>query len=715
MARCGDVMLRTSAVLASVLVTICPAVCRAADGRTVLPAVKAQHSVTLDDQQWESVTRVTGFTDLTLRAPAKEATTAWLLYDKSFVYVKFLCEQSDVPITASQPTNNVGFGVDDYVAVDLDTTNSGNLVYSFYTTPLGTRYQTSTESSRFNPTWDAVARRSGGSWSALLRIPLASLRSSAGERSTWRINFRRHVAASTDDYSWAYSASATSRSDTAYWPRLRGLDLPGYATRPLPHASLFVLESAGSDRERFAEGFNGIQRQPIRHAGVDLVYPLSNTFAVVGTLSPDYSNAETDQEVIAPQQFPQFLYEYRPFFAQGAQYLDPKEIRLAVNSPAARVFYTPSIGRIDAGLKLEGTLGPVGLGVLHANGPGIDDLAYGVKDSLANQQVKVWLNGVAARHEDVRDSVVEAGAVARNSRSGLLAGVDIASETGTAVPDAALAKSADVAVGLASQSLSVFAIARSIGPYYAPLDGFTPYNDVHGLLFVANYQGKTPASSPVRSYDVSFGADRFFDSRTAGHDPQVSLADVALSGAVTFRSLLSLNASIANSEQRLYDQPYPVYSNGETLPFRSTTVGVGYREGTNSSISGSYGFGPFGTRFVQQTDVVARQQIVRAFDVSGEYQTVLETGGGQPRTGQVLRRIAVGAALGRNFSGSLALRTINGRGGFAVPGTNLSAGLRAHFRSGDDLFLNFGSPSASRTLDRLLVKYVFKVGGAEGA
>ena len=708
-------MLRSLAVLALALVASSPAVCRAADGRTALTAVKAQHTVTLDDEQWSRATRVTGFTDVTLRAPAKRATSAWLLYDKSFVYVKFVCEQSDVPITASQPTNNVGFGVDDYVAVDLDTTNSGNLVYSFYTTPLGTRYQTSTESSRFNPTWDAVGRRSNGSWSALLTIPLASLRSSAGERSTWRVNFRRHLAANTDDYSWAYSASATSTSDSAYWPRLRGLDLPNYATRPLPHASLFVLESAGSDRERFAEGFNGFQQQPVRHAGLDVVFPLSNTFAAVGTLSPDYSNAETDQEIIAPQQFPQFLYEYRPFFAQGAQYLDPKEIRLAVNSPAARVFYTPSIGRIDAGLKLEGTLGPVGLGVLHANGPGIDDLAYGVKDSLANQQVKIWVNGVSARHDDVRDGVVEAGAVARNSRSGLLAGVDVASETGTAVPDAAQAKSADVTVGMASQSLSVFAVARSIGPYYAPLDGFTPYNDAHGLMLIANYQGKAAASSALRSYDLSFGADRFFDTRTAGHDPQVALADVALSGAVTFRSLLSLNASIANSEQRLYDQAYPVYANGETLPFRSTTFGLGYREGTNSSISGSYGFGPFGTRFVQQTDVVARRQLVRVFDVSGEYEAVLETGGGQPRSGQVLRRIALGAALGRNLSGSLALRTINGRGGFAAPGTNLSAGLRAHFRSGDDLFLNFGSPSANRTLDRLLVKYVFNVGGVQGS
>ena len=702
-------------ILAALAMSLAAVPCRADDARKTVSAIRAEHAVSLDDEQWSRALRVAEFTDLNRRAEAARQTSAHLLYDRSFVYVKFTCAQPDITITASQPTNNVGFGVDDYVAVDLDTTNSGNLIYSFYATPLGTRYQTSTESSRFNPSWDAVAVRSATGWSALLKIPFASLRSAAGERSTWRINFRRHIAGSSDDYSWAYSTSATSTSDSSYWPRLRGLDLPGYATRPLPHGSLFLLGSAGSDRDRFIEGFAGLQREPVRHAGIDIVYPITNTFAAVGTFSPDYSNAETDQLVIAPQQFAQFFYEYRPFFAQGAQYLDPKEIRLAVNSASGRAFYTPRIGRIDSGLKLEGTLGQAGFGVLQANGPGVDDLAFGAKESFANQQVKVWVNGVSARHDTVTDSVFERGFVARNSRSGLLGGFDFASETGSDVLDPARATSSDLTLGIATQSLNVFAVARHIGPYYAPLDGFTPYNDANGLMLIASYSGKTAASSKLRSYDLSFGADRFFDTRTSSHDPVVALADVAASAKVTFRSLLSLSASVANSEQRLYDEPYPVYSNGLTLPFRSTSLGAGYGEGRNSSASVSYGFGPFGTRFVQQTDAAARKQLGRTLNVSGEYEVLLLTGGGAPRDSQVLRRIAVGTTLGRNFSGSLSLRTINGRGGFAIPGTNLSAGLQAHFRSGDDLFLNFGSPSSSRTVDRLLVKYVFHVGGAEGS
>jgi hypothetical protein len=60
-------------------------------------------------------------------------------------------------------------------------------------------------------------------------------------------------------------------------------------------------------------------------------------------------------------------------------------------------------------------------------------------------------------------------------------------------------------------------------------------------------------------------------------------------------------------------------------------------------------------------------------------------------------------------------RGINGMGGFAAQtAVNFAAALHARLRSGD-LYLNFGSPSASTTLDRLIFKYVFRAGADDGA
>jgi hypothetical protein len=82
--------------------------------------------------------------------------------------------------------------------------------------------------------------------------------------------------------------------------------------------------------------------------------------------------------------------------------------------------------------------------------------------------------------------------------------------------------------------------------------------------------------------------------------------------------------------------------------------------------------------------------------------------------GQLLRRIGIGESFGPDTNVSIALRSINGRGGFALPGVNLAVGLHERFHNNNELFVNFGTPAASATLDRLIVKYVLRIGGGAG-
>jgi hypothetical protein len=82
-----------------------------------------------------------------------------------------------------------------------------------------------------------------------------------------------------------------------------------------------------------------------------------------------------------------------------------------------------------------------------------------------------------------------------------------------------------------------------------------------------------------------------------------------------------------------------------------------------------------------------------------------------PLNSQWLRRLTVGFPLGPEGNASLGYRVISGTGGFATPGKNVAVALRKRFHGGNELFVDYGTPAASTTLNRLIVKYLVRVGG----
>jgi hypothetical protein len=60
--------------------------------------------------------------------------------------------------------------------------------------------------------------------------------------------------------------------------------------------------------------------------------------------------------------------------------------------------------------------------------------------------------------------------------------------------------------------------------------------------------------------------------------------------------------------------------------------------------------------------------------------------------------------------GSLAYRTINVTGGFSPPGHNFSLGDKR----GDTFLVEIGSPAATRSIQRYIIKYVLLIGSGAG-
>ena len=324
-------------------------------GRTTsVPAVLAAKAPDdggdLSDPVWQTGVRVEGFTDVTTRAPAPLGTVAYVLYDAKHLYVGVRNEQPGVPITATQSTNDVGAGLDDADTVSIDTSGTGSRRYTFSVTPRGVRYESSSGSNRYTPPWEARTHVDGTTWTAELTIPFDALRAESHAKQTWRINVTRHVAAAQEDYSWAYDPAAQSVDDPTTWPSLTGIVTDPRALRPKPHADVFALASGGADRRTFETTTGSFAQSTPRIAGIDAVVPFTNTLAFVGTLSPDFSNVENDQTTIAPQEFRLAYNEYRPFFAQGARYLDPFPA-ISVNGIQETPFYTPGSARSTAATR----------------------------------------------------------------------------------------------------------------------------------------------------------------------------------------------------------------------------------------------------------------------------------------------------------------------------------------------------------------------------
>ncbi len=683
--------------------------------------------------------------DVTTRAPAGSMTTAYLLYDEHFLYVGFKAAARPGSIVATQTTNDVGFGVDDFVGIGIDTSGTGSQAYYFETTPRGVRYQQAVENVRYRPRWRSAATIGADGWSAVLILPLDVLKVRSGGGQTWRLQFVRALAGNGEHYVWSFDGLMQdapggqwpSFQDTRWWAQATGITPGGVRGHARGRVDVFGLASMGADRNLFQQANGEFLPMKVRPVGLDVSYSLTPTMSFVGTIAPDFSNVEVDQATIAPQEFRRQLIEYRPFFAQGANFINaasgPRSPTAAISTAPNYVFYSPDIGPFDRGAKVEGTFGDQSLGVLSfrgfdpTTGNTFDDQAYGYEHALADGTFLYWSDGVLAHHSIAgNDSTIEAGMEGRNLKSGFVWFADHAFETGNWVPQGH-ADLSELFADVHKPNYEIFAGYFDVSPNYNPIDGFTVNSDIRGPQGFINFSGSLRG---VKNYGLFIGADRFLDDTGAVHQ-----ADTQVFLNATFKNGLSLNGvGTAIGQLRSYAIPsgpgctgpivtqssftgYPCYLDGTTQAFNLNSIPIGYGDGTPTPIDTNYSWGPFGDNYVHLFNVSTTRPIGRRLTLGLEYDGTYE----RPLTGtgsldsQWLRRVSVGYSLSADSTITLAFRSINGLGGFATQtGSNFAVAFHDRFRSGNELYVNYGTPAASTTLYRLIVKFVFHAGADEG-
>lgn len=680
----------------------------------------------LSDPAWKDASIPGSFTDYQSQSAAPLPTHAYLTADDRNIYVAFVCEQQS-PVVVSNNFNDLRAQSVDFVEFDIDPSGNGSRIYRFLATPNHLQTQFSSETSRYYPRWNAQGVIEGNRYVVELVVPFKAMKLGRDVLKNARINVIRHVAAAGADYTWSYDSRVTDlHSDSRYWPVALGLRPSAVALKGDPTADFYLLETGGADRERFALPNGGFETHGARVAGVDVTYPITNTISFVGTAAPDFSNVDVDQTTIAPQRFPFHYTEYRPFFARGRQYVDPLPYG-GIAQTNVDLFYTPTLAFLDSGMKVEGTAGNTAFGVLNAKGEGFNDLALGYQDSSQDRSRVLAVQAVAANHPGIADRAGGVSYTLQNQKSGVFANAEYLVDRSPLVDTPSAANASLFALGVHNKAWLAEVGYQSIGPEFFPLDAYVATNDVRGPFAYVAYARPTKG---LRQLAFTGSVDRFLNwNGTAGE------TDALLSLFAQTNSLISLSATTSTTEIATYQAPFPIYGTRDDVVFDQALLSVGFGDGTARSLDLAYSVGPFGIGcgggapavcagagptgyahvLLRQPSVTLAQQLSSQYTLSLQYAGSIEQSLHGPYTdSQWLRRIGISRALGKRGTFSVSLRSINGRGGYARPGLNFSGLLDLQTANLDHLYAEFGSPSSTRTLNRVLVKYVFHVGGGTG-
>jgi hypothetical protein len=678
-----------------------------------VPALAPPPSSTKLDDSWAKAATATIGDDFTYRRPSQEPTQVHVAEDGSALYVAFVVPQRE-NIDASQHTNGSSVENDDYVAVFLSPQGTQGFSYAFYANPNGARYQTSSENSAYSPEWGAIAERSASGYTVTMRIPLSIIRN--GGSHVWKAQFARFTVATNSVDVWAYAPNATSVSDPTFFGILSGIGVAPTGQQSAARNPLRLQPYALGEATSAANGGS------TSRIGADFSIPFTPTASFVGTIHPDYSNVESDQQTIAPTAFARQYVEVRPFFTQISSFFNNHAG--CVNCP--QTLYTPAIPIFSQGYGVEGTQGRVTFAGFDALGDDrtdqADTLNYGYSDQSENYQINAQRVDVDAY--GLQDNTVTLDGGYMNDHTHMLVYSNNGAESGTLVTDPSLATYHDYGLGYVTALTTALVGAQRIGAQFDPLDGYTAQSDLLG------YQGYLMQMVNFASHDLlhDIALSGYF-GRYDNHYGERSQTDAEPEINFDFRDLMTVHVYSGMSYIRTYAN--------ELLPFDQNGAMVGYRFNTNTPTYVSYTGGPYYHGMLDAwtylTTLPVTRRIHLALETDEDKYTTAYTS--EQSTNQWLERASLDWQFSRVLQFDFGVRRITGAnlpasyaalsyGGAACaenpynPGCYVDAGnvsVAAHFLyARNEFYLVYGNANNLATEPALFFKWIRYIGAEKG-
>ena len=643
----------------------------------------------IDHLVWRTAAHVALKWNVDFARPASDDTDAYVLADGLYLYVAFVAHQK-APALATQRTSGKAVDSDDWVEAILWPGGVNGFQYTFMSNPIGARYQTSSENADFAPLWSAAGQITTGGYVVTMRIPLGLMRGEG--QDTWRFQLvRQNNRIGDGTFVWAFAPGMVAEDQAIFAGYLKGMHGLGAARRPRPRLGVYAL---GAIAPSTAGGVSS-------RAGADFALPITRTGSVVGTVHPDYSNVELDQQTIAPTEFRREFLEVRPFFTQGSSFYNKFD---AIDDPGNIMLYTPNVTTPSDGLAVEGTQGNFGLAAFDATSPSRTDAAQTASWSSSDNFLSAAVQRVTLNEPGFADRATAAHLRVDNQRDAY-AYAELGSDAGTNVLDPSQAGWSEFGAARYGRAYFIGAAVRKIGAYYNPADGFVAHPDIAGWASSAE-QDVLPPTGPIISVALQSSIDRYHNVRGA-----LDQADQLLAISVQTRNQFTFSATTGAS--------FLLSPEGAGSQFNQNGMTVGYRDQSTTPSNLSYNAGRFGEGYLRAWTRQASFQAGARGSISLEADDTSLARDDGKTDAQWLERAAFAYQFGPETSLAIGLRRIIGieppvfDNPAFVNASNISAAF--HDRIGaDDLYVVYGDANALITPPRLLLKWVHYFGAEKG-
>ncbi|NBU86106.1 MAG: hypothetical protein EBS13_02110 [Verrucomicrobia bacterium] len=335
----------------------------------------------LNDECWEELKIIKDFRQRRPNEgePATEKTEVRICRNDKTLFIGVSCFDSQPEkVRAGVMQRDASVKGDDYFFVLIDPFGRSREGYYFRTNANGAKGEALINSDMSKPKmdwdtiWDVKSQIDELGWTAEFAIPFRSIPSDT-KSDAWRIDFGRWFSRGQErskwvgfsrDRNWFSLEDAGEITGLTEIDRGKGIDFK-------PYVSAKWLSEDSVDDTDFETGF-------------DLFYDLTPSLKATFTYNTDFAETEVDQQRVNLTRFPLFYPEKRDFFLEGADLFSfggiPKS-PLAFHSRKIGLSSNGSKIAINAGAKLTGRVGPLGIGVL---GMGLDEF-----ESLDSDEVFV--------------------------------------------------------------------------------------------------------------------------------------------------------------------------------------------------------------------------------------------------------------------------------------------------------------------------------------
>jgi hypothetical protein len=662
---------------------------------------------------WPATSAVTLQWNVAHATTATEPTTVHVATNGTYFYVRFDAVQHE-PVIASQHSDdvitggsNINGGIawsDDAVWVDLWPTGPGGFQYQFEANPNGSHNEASSENTAFAPQWESHGQPNADGYTVTMAIPLRVVH--GAHAGTWRVQFVRYVRSTGALDVWSFDKAQTNPDDAA---RAGDVSVPLVARQPLPtpRAALYGLGGVAS------KNVTGVGSR----FGADYSVPVTQTAAFFGTVHPDYSNVELDQQSISPTVYQRIFSEVRPFFTQAGAYYN--NFNCDVCNGFRTTLYTPAIPTPLNGSAFEGKQGAFGLAAFDAIGAGRTDLASALNYTSDDTHWNASLQHTAANLPGLVDDTNEGGISWWNGKY-FSTYVNYSTESGTLVPDHNQGTWLDAGGGYGNQSFALYGAVRKIGSEFNPVDGFDSHPGIAGY---ALYTARVWAFSP-RDFLSSAGISGFLGRYQGVKYGQAQSDNSVLLDFLT-KNAFDVQLYSGSDYWRFGTALTPISQNGGA----SITYHSGMQNNLNNfpahgasatptSIAwytGKYGPGRLDTWFRSSTMRVGARGSV-TFTVDNTAQWLAH----QPDNIQWFDGASYSYQVGPSSSFAVGLRRVIGsapvpNGGGNCVGMCSNVSIAYHLRLRDqEFYIAYGDPNTLVTVPQALLKVIFYVGGQKG-